>query len=108
LRLCALMYGRINQYELGAEMKTQMDPGYVREFARFLSGVSEEIHRLNSAIAVDWLELSMNGWDDNPALKFGQILDEGQRGLSMFAERSQSYCEMLERKAEHIERYLDR
>ena len=89
-------------------MKTQMDPGYVREFARFLSGISEEIHRLNSAMANDWQDLSMNGWDDQPAAKFGEILDEGQQGLSQFAERSQLYCEMLERKAAHIERYLER
>lgn len=89
-------------------MKTQMDPGYVREFAIFLSGISEEIQRLNSAMANDWQDLSMNGWDDQHAMRFGQILDEGQRGLSLFAERSQQFCEMLERKAEHIERYLDR
>lgn len=89
-------------------MKTQMDPGYVREFARFLSGISEEIHRLNSTMANDWLDLTVNGWDDELASKFGEILHEGQRGLSQFAEKSQIYCEMLERKAEHIERYLDR
>lgn len=89
-------------------MKTQMDPGYVREFARFLSGISEEIHRLNSTMANDWQDLAASGWDDELASKFGGILDEGQRGLSQFAEKSQIYCEMLERKAEHIERYLDR
>ena len=89
-------------------MKTQMDPGYVREFARFLSGISEEIHRLNSAMANDWQDLSSSGWDDQAAAKFGDVLFEGQRGLSLFAERAQAYCEMLERKAEHIERYLDR
>jgi predicted DNA-binding WGR domain protein len=89
-------------------MKTQMDPGYVREFARFLSGISEEIQRLNSSMASDWQSVSMNGWDDQLARRFGQILEEGQNGLSTFAERSQRYCEMLERKAEHIERYLDR
>ena len=89
-------------------MKTQMDPGYVREFARFLSGISEEIHRLNTTMANDWQDLSANGWDDQAALKFGQILNDGQTAISQFAERSQMYCEMLERKAEHIERYLDR
>lgn len=89
-------------------MKTQMDPDYVREFANFLFGISEEIQRLNSSLANDWQDLSMNGWDDRSAMQFGQVLDEGQRGLSLFAERSQRYCELLMRKAEHIERYLDR
>lgn len=89
-------------------MKTQMDPAYVREFAAFLSGISEEIARLNSAIYADWLELSMNGWDDQQASKFGAMLDEGISSVSDFANRSESYCGLLMQKAEHIERFLDR
>ncbi len=59
-------------------------------------------------MANDWQDLTVNGWDDALASNFGEILDEGQRGISQFAERAQIYCEMLDRKAEHIERYLDR
>ena len=89
-------------------MKTQMDPAYVREFASFLSGISQEISRLNSGIANDWQELSMNGWDDQLAAKFGRVLDESINSVGTFADQSQTYCELLMQKADHIERYLDR
>lgn len=89
-------------------MKTQMDPGYVREFAAFLSGISEEITRLNAGITQDWLELSMTGWDDAQAAKFGNVLDQGIHAVAQFAEHADRYCSNLVRKAEHLERYLDR
>lgn len=89
-------------------MKSIIDPKEARRFAAFLDERSRDLKALNSRVSQQLLELRLGHWQDDKYRQFEQRFEEASVQLQIFLDHADKYAEYLRRKAEPIEKYLDR
>jgi len=89
-------------------MKTQFDPREARRFAAFLDECARDLRSLNVGAAKALFDLHAAHWQDGRFEQFERLYEEASVSLQQFIEYAERYAEYLRRKAEPIERYLNR
>lgn len=86
--------------------KANVDPDELRRFARDLKRFNVEMQSLMSAMHARLHGLE-NSWRDQEHRKFAEEHAQAMKRLVQFMEVSDQHVQFLNRKAGHIEEYLD-
>lgn len=86
--------------------KANVDPDELRRFARDLKRFNIEMQGLMSALQARLHGLE-NSWRDQEHRKFAEEHTRAMKRLSQFMELSDQHVQFLNRKAGHIEEYLN-
>ncbi len=85
--------------------KVQVDPEALRRFARELSGFNQEILQLRARLK-SRLNALEQSWRDHEQVEFAECFRETAKALDRFVNASEEHIQVLGRKANHIEKYL--
>lgn len=87
--------------------KAIVDPEKLREFASALHRFTDDLEKRRSGVRRKFDRLG-DTWRDQKHREFAEVFEETMRNLDRFVERAQEQVPHLRKKAEEIERYLDR
>lgn len=85
--------------------KASVNPEELRRFARDLGRFNSELQNLMSGLHAKMLGLERT-WRDQEQHKFAEEFEQTIKTLSRFLEASEQHASFLQRKAGHIEDYL--
>ncbi len=85
--------------------KAHVDPAELRRFARDLTRFSGELQNIMSGLHGRMMSLEKS-WRDQEQRKFVEELEQTMKTLRRFIQSSEQHVSFLQRKAGHIEEYL--
>jgi uncharacterized protein YukE len=85
--------------------KAHVDPGELRRFARDLTRFSSELQSLLAGLHGRMLALEKT-WHDQEQVRFAEEFTQTMKSLSRFFEAADRHVAFLNKKASHIEEYL--
>ncbi|MGA4578520.1 hypothetical protein [Limisphaera sp. VF-2] len=88
-------------------MKAIADPDEIRKFAASLEARAEGVRQRQTAMINSFHSLR-EVWRDEKYLRFERVLSHTITRLTLFYHRADAYARYLRKKAEFLDRYLDR
>jgi uncharacterized protein YukE len=85
--------------------KAHVDPAELRRFARDLTRFSNDLQTLMSGLHARLRGLERT-WRDQEQRKFAEEFEQTMKTLSRFAEATERHVAFLQKRAGHIEEYL--
>lgn len=85
--------------------KAHVDPAELRRFARDLSRFSTDLQALMSGLHARLRGLEKT-WRDQEQRKFVEEFEQTMKTLGRFVESSEQHVQFLQKRAGHIEAYL--
>ncbi len=85
--------------------QAHVDPGELRRFARDLTRFNADVQTLLSALNSRMQQLEQS-WQDQEQQKFAEEFAQTVKALGRFLESSARHTAFLNKKARHIEEYL--
>jgi uncharacterized protein YukE len=82
------------------------DPAELRRFAKDLSRFNQELEQLMMSLRAKTAALGKS-WRDQEHAKFAEEFDQTVKVLGRFLESSRQHATVLQRKAGHLEEYLN-
>ncbi len=82
-----------------------VDPGELRRFARDLTKFSQDLQTLMGGLNASMRNLEKT-WRDQEQRKFAEEFDQTMKTLARFLESTERHVAFLQRRAGHIEEYL--
>ncbi|MEW6250073.1 MAG: WXG100 family type VII secretion target [Planctomycetota bacterium] len=85
--------------------KAHVDPAELRRFARDLIRFKQELQTLMSGLNASLRSLEKT-WRDQEQRKFAEEFELTTKALARFLEASEQHVAFLQKRASHIEEYL--
>ena len=85
--------------------KAHVDPAELRRFARDLLRFSQELQALMSSLNASMRNLEKT-WRDQEQRKFAEEFEQTTKALGRFLESTERHVSFLQKRAGHIEEYL--
>jgi len=85
--------------------KAHVDPGELRRFARNLTRFSNDLQTLMSGLNASLRNLEKT-WRDQEQRKFAEEFEQTTKTLSRFLDSTQRHVAFLQKRAKHVEDYL--
>ena len=85
--------------------KAHVDPAELRRFARDLTRFSQDLQTLMGGLHASLRGLEKT-WRDQEQRKFADEFDQTMKTLSRFLESTERHVGFLQKRAGHIEEYL--
>lgn len=82
-----------------------VDPADLRRFARDLTKFSQDLQTLMSGLSASLRNLEKT-WRDQEQRKFAEEFEQTMKTLSRFLESTERHVGFLQKRASHIEDYL--
>jgi uncharacterized protein YukE len=86
--------------------KVSGDPSELRRFARDLNRFNNDLEGLVTSLHGRLVDLGRT-WQDQEHRKFSEQFEQATKVLSRFVEDSNEHVTFLNRKAQHLEEYLN-
>lgn len=86
--------------------KANVDPAELRRFAKMLLRFNRELEQMLSAMNAQSARLGQS-WQDQEHRRFAEELQHTFKALGRFREASEEHATFLNRKASHVEQYLN-
>ncbi len=86
--------------------KANVDPTELRRFARDLTRFGAELQNLMAGLHGRMLALEKS-WQDQEQARFAEEFHDTMKALGRFFETSETHVSFLNKKASHIENYLE-
>jgi hypothetical protein len=88
--------------------RIEMNPREAVEFSRHLQQIAVQIRLERDGTERAFRGLRDRGWDDRRFAEYSISLESSMRELDVYVEKCGQYSEYLYRKAEALEKYLNR
>ncbi len=85
--------------------QAHVDPAELRRFARDLTRFSQDLQTLLSGLQASMRNLEKT-WRDQEQRKFAEEFDQTTKTLARFLESAEQHVKFLQKRAGHIEEYL--
>ncbi len=85
--------------------KAHVDPAELRHFARDLMQFGEGLRTLMSSVSASLRNLEKT-WRDQEQRKFAEEFEQTMKTLARFLESTERHVAFLQKRAGHIEEYL--
>jgi uncharacterized protein YukE len=85
--------------------KAHVDPGELRRFARDLARFSHDLQALTTGLHAKLRELEKT-WRDQEQRKFTEEFEQTMKSLARFIDTAEQHIGFLQKRAGHIEDYL--
>lgn len=86
--------------------RAHVDPAELRRFARSLTRFNRELQQMMSAMNAQTIELGRS-WQDQEHRRFAEEVQQTFKSLNRFTEACEEHATFLNRKATHVEQYLN-
>lgn len=86
--------------------KARVDPAELRNFSRNLRRFNRELQQMMSTMNTKTSELGRS-WQDQEHQRFAEEFQQTFKNLGRFIQASEEHAMFLNRKAAHIEEYLN-
>ena len=86
--------------------KANVDPAELRRFAKHLAQFNRELEQMMSAMNARTNELN-ESWQDQEHRRFAEELQQTFKTLGRFVQASEEHANFLNKKAAHVEQYLN-